>query len=103
MPPPDILNAVKPTPPRSALPTPSDPAYATLSSRYDSHEEARILLRYVFPREHKLENVWNWRKREDRYVKTILPEYRDWSNREEELLVGVIAESIPVGSVFQLN
>ncbi|KAJ9103993.1 hypothetical protein QFC21_002456 [Naganishia friedmannii] len=56
-------------------------------TRFDIHEEARAVLRYIFPREHNLENVWNWRKQEDRYTKTIMPEYRDWSNREEELLV----------------
>ncbi|KAI5453708.1 Telomerase reverse transcriptase [Naganishia albida] len=88
-----ILNTVKSAPPRSALPAPSDPSFATLSSRYDMHEEARMLLRYVFPREHKLENVWDWRKREDRYTKAVLPEYRDWSNREEELLTQVSGAS----------
>ena len=82
----DILNIVS-SAPRSALPDPSDPSYASLSTRYDTHQEARILLRYVFPREHKLEHVWTLPKREDRFVKAVLPEYRDWSNREMELLV----------------
>lgn len=83
----DILNVVQSTP-RSALPAPSDPAFKSLSGRFDTHQEARIILRYVFPREHKLDNVWTWRKREDRFVKTVVPEYRDWSNREDELTVG---------------
>jgi hypothetical protein len=83
---PDILNTIKSTP-RRALPDPSDPSYESLSSRYDTHAAARTLLRYVFPREHALENVWTWRKREDRFVKSVVPEYRDWSNREDELLV----------------
>lgn len=81
------MNTVKANPPRSALPPPSDPSFASLSTRFDIHEEARTVLRYIFPREHNLENVWNWRKQEDRYIKTVMPEYRDWSNREEELLV----------------
>lgn len=82
----DILNIVS-SAPRSALPDPSDPSYASLATRYDTHQDARILLRYVFPREHRLEHVWTLPRREDRFVKAILPEYRDWSNREMELLV----------------
>ncbi len=84
----DILNNIETLPPRI------DPSLTSSSSPgFDHHAEGRTLLRYIFPRQHGLHNVFtcdptDGLNRKEKWGKAGIA--RDYTTRKEEIEVGIL-------------